>query len=156
MDYQAPLSFQIKPLLKYEALLLLGYFGRAHLETSTPLWLRLLALTGMIAVAMSVLSAGLCKIRLDGDRIEKRTWFGKQVWRREDVARIQRGTVWPRSRDGFRLVHRYDRTYYFSIPRGIERDAAWNAWLADLPEEPRDPTLFEWLFKRSERSTVRN
>ena len=66
------------------------------------------------------------------DRIEKRTWLGKQTWRREDVARI-----WPRPTGGFWLAHRQNSGYYFTVPAGIERDAAWDAWLAHVPTSDR-------------------
>jgi hypothetical protein len=126
--YRATIKSQVKPLLSILGLALFGFFGRAHLSLSSPLWLWIFAFVLLGLLLFSVLNASMCRVTLYEDRIEKKTWFGKQTMRREDVALIRPGRF-----GGFSLTHRHNSAYGVVIPAGIERDAAWNAWLSSVP-----------------------
>lgn len=133
---------QVKPLLTVSVLMLLAFFGRVHLSLSSPAWEWIFALFALGLVLFNRLNEGMCCVTLYDDHIEKRTWLGKQTWRREDVARILPGQY-----GGFWLSHRHNGGYYFMVPAGIERDAAWDAWLAHVPKYASKPPLLECIIK---------
>jgi hypothetical protein len=96
--YQSPVAKQVRPLLTVLGLALLALFGRAQLTLTSPLWIWVFSFVLLGLLIFGALNAGMCRVTLYVDRIEKRTWLGKQTWRREDVARI-----WPRPTGGFWL-----------------------------------------------------
>jgi len=134
--YRAPLKKCVKPLITGLSTALLAMFGRGHMTLSSLVWLWIFAVYCLGMFVLYTLNECLCRVTLYEDRIEKQTWWDKQSWRREEVARICAGP-----RRGFSLVHRYNSGYYFMVPDGIERDAAWNTWLAGIPEDVRGPPL---------------
>jgi hypothetical protein len=81
-------------------------------------------------VILLALDSICARITLYADRIERTTWFGKKTLQREDI-------------EGLRLMGRYNipsliykdnADYPFPLPTGIKKDAAWNAWMASVPD----------------------
>jgi len=115
-------------------------FGRAHLDKSSSKITWILAIAGLTAIIIYFLNESSSYITLFDDRIEKKSWFGTKIWRRDEAAGLWYGLF-----GGFKLVRKYNKGDYFIIPPGIKRDATWHDWLKDVPEgeiKPSYPRIF--------------
>ena len=116
-------------------LAVIGYFlftveGRGHLlsnHTSGEWTFVFLMLGFAILMTLSFIRA---RITLYADRIESKTWFGKQAMQRSDIAGMRSETLFSIPS----IIHKEQYVYPFRLPKGIKKDAAWNAWFASVPD----------------------
>lgn len=127
--YRAPIIRRLLSVSHVVFFLVLSFFGRAQLDLSSSKAVWGFAIVVLVAVMISKLNESSSFIVLHADRIEKRSWFDTQVWRRDDVANLSLHSF-----GEFRLVRKYNKGEYFFIPAGIKRDSTWNDWLGGVPE----------------------
>lgn len=129
VTYQASIFRRLTSVARAIVIVFLGFFGRAHLDKSSSKITWALAITGLIAVIIYFLNDSSSYVTLFEDRIEKKSWFGTKIWRRDEAVGLWYGLF-----GGFKLVRKYNKGDYFIIPPGIERDATWRDWLKYVPE----------------------
>lgn len=138
--YRASMFRRMRSILRDVILFLLAIFGRGHIDKHGTKGLWIFALVCMVAVIFLRINESSSRITLYDDRIEKKTWFSKKVWRRDEAVGL-----WFNLFSGFKLVRKYNKGDYFVVPAGIERDATWDDWLRDVPEADIKPSYPRFL-----------
>lgn len=74
---------------------------------------------------VTVITLNLIKTRITlyADCIERKTWFGKEVMRLSDIKGLRVEGLFKVSS----LKHKEIAAFSFALPKGIEKDAAWDA-----------------------------
>lgn len=138
--YRAPPFRRLTSVSRAIVIVLLGFFGRAHLDKSSSKIIWAVAIAVLFLIITYFLNESSSYVTLFEDRIEKKSWFGTKTWRRDEAAGLWYGLF-----GGFKLVRKYNRGDYFIIPPGIKRDATWSDWLKDVPQgeiKPLYPRIF--------------
>jgi hypothetical protein len=116
-------------------LAMIGYFlvtalGRGNFIRGASLhnWEFLLGcLCLVIVLALNLVRA---RITLYADRIERQTWFGREVMLRSDIKGLRMGGLW----ESQCLKHKDIAAFSFAVPRRIKKDASWDTWMASVPD----------------------
>lgn len=116
--------------LIYIGFALFTLVGRGHLLRvhSLGVWIFALAVLGLVTLIALDFMFG--HVTLRADRIERRGLIGRKVMQRTDIA----GT---RLEGLFRikcLVHKDNPASSLALPFGVKGDAAWDAWMAFVPD----------------------
>jgi len=114
---------------------MIGYFsfaalGRGHFIRGASLhnWAFFFICLGIVIVITLTLIK--TRITLYTDCIERKTWFGKEVMRRSDIKGLRVEGLFKISS----LKHKEIAAFSFALPKGIEKDTAWDAWMASVPD----------------------
>jgi hypothetical protein len=131
VTYSVPFWKGILRVSAYFGLFLLALVGRAQiLRSGFRWWLVITILLLTVLLLVVVANNVFARVKLYPERIERITWFGKRILRRNEISGIRRGG-WGPFKNAI-LISRTDHFRSILLPHSVQRDAAWDAWMAEF------------------------
>lgn len=129
-SYRTPLGKGFIRTIGFIFIFIFTVLARTSLSSSYPTWLIVYFVLVLLILTCVILNQTFASTTLYVDRIESKTLFGKRVMMRDQIS----GWRFQSKASCKSLEYKNDEEMSFLLPTGIKNDAAWDAWMADIPD----------------------